>query len=246
MQILPAIDLLDGQCVRLKQGAESTAKIYSKHPQEIAELWQENGASIIHVVNLDGAFGRSQKNDKTIRKILKRITIPIELGGGIRSFEDACLWLDSGVSRIIFGTLALKNPEIVKQTIEKYSPSRVIVGIDGKKNRVAVEGWEKQTDIAILDLAFKMKDMGVERIIYTDISRDGELIGPNIDRTKTLAEKSGLKIIASGGFSKYIHFDELLATGKTNIEGAIVGTALYEKQLNLSDLIEQYEKRMGN
>lgn len=240
MLILPAIDLLNGQCVRLKQGAEKTAKVYSSNPPEMAQRWQDEGARMIHVVNLDGAFGRAEQNVQTIRDIVGQIDIPIELGGGIRSLEDVRQWLGAGVHRVILGTVALEQPDIVAQAVQKFGTEHIVVGIDGRDQKVAIKGWEEQTDTDVISLAGKMKSLGAGRIIYTDVRRDGELVGPNIESTNLVAEQSGMKVIASGGFSAFEHFKRLAETRNENIEGAIVGTALYEKNLELSDLLQRF------
>ncbi len=240
MLILPAIDLLDGNAVRLKQGAEQTAKIYSNNPPEIAARWQSLGAQYIHVVNLDGAFGRAQKNSDVIRNIVKTVSIPIELGGGIRSLDDVRLWLQLGVTRVILGTIALSEPEIVKTAIAEFGPEAVVIGIDGRDNKVAIRGWEEQTETSVVQLAQTMKHLGAKRIIYTDVRRDGESVGPNLQSTDELARESGIKVIASGGFSQLQHFEELEALHNPQIEGAIVGTALYENQLDLQTLTQRF------
>lgn len=240
MLILPAIDLLNGNAVRLKQGAENTAKIYSTNPPEIAARWQEAGAQFIHVVNLDGAFGRAQKNSDVIKQIVQSVSIPIELGGGIRSLADVRSWLHIGVTRVILGTIALTDPDIVTASIAEFGPDAIVVGIDGRDNKVAIRGWEEQTDTSVVQLAQHMKDLGAERIIYTDVRRDGESVGPNIESTDALARESGLHVIASGGFSRMSHFEELKALNNPNIEGAIVGTALYEGELDLQELTKRF------
>jgi phosphoribosylformimino-5-aminoimidazole carboxamide ribotide isomerase len=242
MIILPAIDLINGAAVRLKQGAEKTAKTYSTAPVDVARRWQDAGARIIHVVNLDGAFGRKKMNHQAVQNILSAVAIPIELGGGIRSVEDAGQWFEAGVSRVIFGTIALQQPQVVQEAVERFGSERIVVGIDGRQNKVAIRGWEEQTQTDVLSMSLSMKKIGVVRIIFTDVSRDGELIGPNIESTEALARDSGLKVIASGGFSALEHFERLAAVQNANIEGAIVGTALYEGKLNLEQLITLFEK----
>ena len=239
MIIFPAIDLLDGKCVRLKQGAEQTAKIYHDDPAEMAARWQNLGAEFIHVVNLDGAFGRAKKNADAIRAILHAVQIPIQLGGGIRSVDDAERWLRTGVERVIFGTAAVKAPEDVYESIARFGAKKIVVGIDARSDKVAIEGWENQTDIDIFAFAEKMKANGVERIVYTDVRRDGELSGPNVDRTIELAEQTQLHVIASGGFSAIDHVLDLAGRKSAFIEGAIIGTALYEGKIDLSELIER-------
>ena len=241
MLILPAIDLLYGNAVRLKKGAEATRKIYSKNPFTVAQEWENAGAQYIHVVNLDGAFGRSGINTKAVEKILQSISIPIELGGGIRSYDDATNWLDLGVSRVIFGTTAITAPDVVKKCLEIHGPEKIVVGIDARNSKVAIEGWEKQTNTVVTDFAFLMKKMGVERIIYTDIDRDGLLIGPNINNTCELAKQTKMKVIASGGISKIEHLQQFVDKNVAEVDGAIIGTALYEKQMDLKDVIEKFQ-----
>ncbi|MBN2410325.1 1-(5-phosphoribosyl)-5-[(5-phosphoribosylamino)methylideneamino]imidazole-4-carboxamide isomerase [candidate division KSB1 bacterium] len=236
MIVLPAIDLLNGQCVRLLQGAEKTAKIYSSEPAAMALKWQEMGSQIIHLVNLDGAFGRELKNVRVIKDILSTITIPVELGGGIRSFEDAENWLNLGVSRVIFGTVAITSPEIIVQSVNEFGADKVIVGIDARQDKVAIEGWEKQTNKDVFSFAKEMKQIGIERIIYTDVHRDGRLSGPNIENTIKLANQCRCRIIASGGFSRLEDFQALSDARSEFIEGAIVGKALYENKLDLEQL----------
>jgi len=240
MLILPAIDLLDGQAVRLKQGVEQTKKVYSDNPAEMGLKWQAAGAEIIHVVNLDGAFGRAHKNVEVIQSIVDALDIPIELGGGIRTVDDVRKWLDTGVSRVILGSAAVTEPEMVEKSIKEFGPEQIIVGIDGRQNKVAIYGWEEQTDTTVLSLALKMKEIGVERLIYTDVQRDGELVGPNIESTDALARESGMFVIASGGFSAMEHFEKLAALNNPLIEGAIVGTAIYEGAIELFELTSRF------
>jgi len=243
MLILPAIDLLDGQAVRLKQGAEKTKKVYSDNPPEMALMWQSLGAEMIHVVNLDGAFGRAAKNVEVIQKIVQAVNIPIELGGGIRSMGDVEKWLHIGVSRVIFGTVALTHPEILEESIKECGAEKIVIGIDGRDNKVAIRGWEEQTDTSVLALALKMKELGAVRIIYTDVHRDGELVGPNIESTDALAHESGMHVIASGGFSSMEHFEKLEALNNPLIEGAIVGTAIYEGKIELTELTSRFRSK---
>ncbi|HPG40990.1 MAG TPA: 1-(5-phosphoribosyl)-5-[(5-phosphoribosylamino)methylideneamino]imidazole-4-carboxamide isomerase [bacterium] len=240
MIILPAIDLLQGKCVRLRQGREDSAHVYSDAPAAQALLWQQQGSAMLHLVNLDGAFGRAGKNIQIIKNILSTITIPVELGGGIRSLEDASQWLDLGVTRVIFGTVAVTNPDIIKEAVHTFGAEKVVVGIDARDNKVAIAGWEQQTDTDVYTFARHMKDLGVIRIIYTDVHRDGELSGPNIDNTVALANHTQMQVIASGGFSRLEDFSALLNTNCKYIDGAIVGKALYENQLDLVKLNELY------
>ena len=237
MIVIPAIDLIDGKCVRLTQGVEDTAKIYHDRPAEMARYWQDCGAQILHVVNLDGAFGRAEKNVETVKRILGAIDIPIELGGGIRSLADAEQWLALGVGRIIYGTVALDSPEIVSKSIARFGAEKVVVGIDARDEKVAIKGWEEQTEKSIFDLAHEMKALGVKRIVFTDVAKDGELKGPNIDTTVMLAERTRLNVIASGGFSQKEHFLRLVEKKCPFVEGVIVGKALYEGVLKLDEIL---------
>lgn len=241
MLILPAIDLLDGCAVRLKKGAESTKKIYSDNPSEIARQWQASGAQYLHVVNLDGAFGRTGRNGETVAAIVEAVDIPVQLGGGIRSLEDARSWLDVGVARVIFGTVAAESPEIIGRAVNEFGAEKVVVGIDARNNNVAINGWGRETGLTILELAQQMKNLGVVRIVYTDIERDGLLGGPNVRNTAQLARDTGLHVIASGGVSKMEHLEALSRESDSGIEGAIIGTALYENQLSLKTVIEKYQ-----
>lgn len=245
MLILPAIDLINGNCVRLKEGAESTRKIYSDQPHIVAKQWQDEGARMIHVVNLDGAFGRAGQNVRVIEKILSSVSIPVELGGGIRTLEDAGNWLSLGVARVIFGTVAVTQPKIVADAVQKYGAEKVVVGIDARQDKVAIEGWEKQTGEEVLSFARKMQGLGVERFIYTDIQRDGRSTGPNVERTAQLARETQVKVIASGGISSVAHLQSLMDTNERNIEGAIIGTALYEGELSLADVVEQFQNKLS-
>jgi len=238
--ILPAIDLLQGRCVRLRQGREDSAHVYSDDPAAQALLWQQQGSAMLHLVNLDGAFGRAGKNIQIIKDILAAITIPVELGGGIRSLEDASQWLNLGVARVIFGTVAVTDPDIIARAIRTLGAAKVVVGIDARADKVAIAGWEQQTDTDVYIFARRMKDLGVERIIYTDVRRDGELSGPNIESTVALANHTQIQVIASGGFSRLEDFSALLNTNCKYIEGAIVGKALYENQLDLVELNELF------
>jgi len=239
--IFPAIDLLDGKCVRLKQGVEKTAKVYHPFPAEMAKQWQEMGARYLHVVNLDGAFGRAQKNIEAIQDILHAVSIPVQLGGGIRNLQDIQQWLSLGISRVILGTIAVTEPEIVQQAVDEFGPDSIVVGVDAREDKVAIHGWETQTQMTIPDLVRKIKSYGVRRIVYTDIQRDGKLVGPNITRTVQIANEMEINVIASGGFSDLEHLRTLQEAKSPYIEGAIIGTALYERQLDLVQLSELFQ-----
>lgn len=243
MIIFPAIDLMNGHVVRLKQGEEKTAKTYSPDPAVVALRWQAAGASFLHIVNLDGAFGRQSENVRAIESIFAAVQIPLQLGGGIREDHDVDFWLGMGIRRVIIGTMALKKPQLLQHAIDKWDSDRIVVGIDARHNKIAVSGWIEQTERDAIDFALQMRDLGVRLIIYTDVLRDGEERGPNIAATLALASACGIKVIASGGFSSLDHFEALHAAQNEHIEGAIVGTAIYEEKLDLKALIDRYERR---
>lgn len=229
MEILPAIDLKNGFAVRLKKGEMNSAKIYSDKPWELAEKFADLGAKWLHIVDLDGAFAGEAKNAKTIEKIVKSTNLKIEVGGGIRDEERIKFYKNSGVSRFILGSAALKNPEFVKQMAKKY---KIAVGIDAKNGFVATEGWAEVSNIKACELAKIYADAGVEAIICTDISKDGMLSGVNVKFSEEIA-KSGIKTIASGGVKDLSDIKALKQSGK--IYGVIVGKAYYEGSIDLKE-----------
>jgi phosphoribosylformimino-5-aminoimidazole carboxamide ribotide isomerase len=238
MIIFPAVDIRNGKCVRLLQGDYNKETVYSDTPEEQALRWQNEGGEFLHLVDLDGAKEGKPANLEAVAKICKAVNIPCELGGGIRNFEDAQSVLSTGVSRLILGTVACESPTLVEQLIEKFGKEKVVVGIDAKNGKAAVRGWLESTDLDAVDLALKFSAMGVSRIIYTDISTDGMLSGPNFDGVANLCDKvPDCKIIASGGVSSVEDVRKLKALGKENLEGAIVGKALYDGRLTLKDLL---------
>lgn len=228
MEILPAIDLKNGFAVRLKKGEMNSAKIYSDKPWELAEKFSDLGAKWLHIVDLDGAFAGEAKNAKTIEKIVKSTNLKIEVGGGIRDEERIKFYKNSGVSRFILGSAALKNPEFVKQMAKKY---KIAVGIDAKNGFVATEGWAEVSNIKACELAKIYADAGVEAIICTDISKDGMLSGVNVKFSEEIAKSSGIKTIASGGVKDLSDIKALKQSGK--IYGVIVGKAYYEGSIDL-------------
>ncbi len=239
MILLPAIDLKDGQAVRLKKGNFSEKTVYSDKPWEIAVEFERAGAGFIHLVDLDGALAGYSVNENTIRKITDSVSIPVELGGGIRSIENIEYVLSMGVYRVILGTSAVNNPEFVKEAVEKFGSERIVVGIDAKNGLVATDGWEKLSNISAVEMALEMKKIGIKTIIYTDISKDGMLSGPNIEQTKNLSNKTGLDIIASGGISCIRDLEDLNAEG---IYGSIIGKAYYEKRIDIKEAVELFNK----
>ena len=238
MQLYPAIDLKNGQCVRLKQGEFKEITVYSDKPEEIAALWQEQGATYLHLVDLDGALAGHSVNEEVIRRIVNTVSIPVEIGGGIRSEETIASMLSLGVARVIIGTKAVKQPEFIRDMIETFGADRIVLGVDAKDGMVAVEGWETVSEITASDLCSRMKEYGIRHIVYTDISRDGMLSGPNVAYTKKLTDETGLDVIASGGMSSMEDLRQLYEAG---VQGAIIGKALYEKRIDLSEAVKTFE-----
>ncbi|GAQ94207.1 phosphoribosylformimino-5-aminoimidazole carboxamide ribotide isomerase [Thermodesulfovibrio aggregans] len=235
MRIIPAIDLKDGKCVRLRQGKFDEVTVYYDRPEEAALRWQNEGAEILHVVDLDGAKEGRISNLTSIKKIREVFTGTIEVGGGIRKIEDIELLLSTGIDRVILGTVAVENPDFVKDVCKRF-PGRIIAGIDAKDGLVAVKGWVELTEIKATELAMKIQDYGVWGIIYTDISRDGMLTGPNIEATKALVEAVKIPVIASGGVSSIDDIKRLAEI--PNLWGVITGKAIYSGAINLKEAIE--------
>ncbi len=238
MRLYPAIDIKNGQCVRLRQGRFQDVDVYSHSPAKVARSWEEQGASIIHIVDLDGALAGHSVNEEAIKEIIREINIPIQIGGGIRTMQDIETRLALGISRIIIGTKAVENPQFIKEVIANFGEERIVVGIDAKNGMVAVEGWEKVCNCNAVDLALTMKDAGVKYIVYTDIMKDGMLMGPNFEYTKEMVESTGLQIIASGGVSS---MQDLAALSALHVEGAIIGKALYENRIDLRSAVTLFE-----
>lgn len=236
MLILPAIDLRGGNCVRLVKGDFKQETIYSEHPEEIALRWEGEGAEFLHVVDLDGALAGEPQNMDAIKQILQAVTIPVEVGGGIRSMESIDRLLSIGVSRVILGSVAVHKEELVQKACSAYG-NRIVVGIDAKKGIVATDGWEKSASISAVELAKKLGAFGLETIIYTDISRDGTLSGVNVTETAHLARASGIKVIASGGVKSISDIEELKKRECDGIIGVIVGKSIYEGTLSLTEAI---------
>lgn len=231
MEKYMAIDLKEGKAVRLSKGLMDSAKIYSNEPWELAKKFSDAGAKWLHIVDLDGAFAGDAVNLKTIEKIVSATNLNIQIGGGVRNEERIKSYLNSGVSRLILGSVALKNPEFVKEMAKKY---RIVVGIDAKDGFVAVEGWAEVSQMKATDLAKLYADAGVEAIIATDISKDGMLCGLNLEFTVSIAKASGINTIASGGVASLA---DLESASKTNgISGVIIGKAYYEGKIALSDI----------
>ena len=234
--VIPAIDLKEGKCVRLEQGLMEKDIVFSDNPGAQAREWQDQGAELLHIVDLDGAFAGQPKNRGAIEAILKAISIPAQLGGGIRDLATIEAYLPLGLSRVIIGTAAQRDPELVRVACAKF-PGRIVVGIDAKNGMVAVQGWAELTDITAVDLARKFEGFGVSAIIYTDIARDGMLQGPNLEATKGLAEAISIPVIASGGVSTLKDIENLMAIESSGISGVITGKAVYSGAIRLSEAI---------
>ena len=236
MIIFPAIDLKGGQVVRLAEGDMDRATVYGDDPGEQAALFAMAGASWLHVVDLDGAFAGEPVNAHAVEAILRRFPGKVQLGGGIRNMETVDYWLNKGVHRVILGTVALRNPDFVKEACAKW-PGRIAVGIDARDGFVAVEGWAETSEITALELARKFEDCGVTAIIFTDIDRDGAMGGPNIDSTVALAKAISTPVIASGGVSSLEDLLAIKARADAGIDGAISGRALYDGRIDLAQAI---------
>ncbi len=237
MIIFPAIDIRGGKCVRLFKGDFNQETVFSDSPAAMARKWQAQGAEYLHLVDLDGALAGASQNLAAIEEILNAVDIPVELGGGIRTMAQIDKLLAMGIARVILGSVAVKNPALVKEACAKYG-ERIAVGIDAKDGIVAVEGWEKSGNIGVIELARKMKDAGVKTIIYTDISRDGTLSGVNVEATVKLAQESGVKIVASGGVKSLEDIKALKAQEHYGLEGVIAGKSIYTGSLDLQAAIK--------
>jgi phosphoribosylformimino-5-aminoimidazole carboxamide ribotide isomerase len=232
LRLYPAIDLKDGQCVRLRRGEMDQATVYAENPGAQAKAWETAGFGWLHVVDLNGAFAGKPINAMAVRAILASVTIPVQLGGGIRDLAGIAMWLDAGVRRVILGSAAAKNPPLVREACKMF-PGRVAVGIDARDGYVAVEGWAETSTVAAAELGLRFEDAGVSAIIYTDIGRDGMLSGLNLDQTVALSARLTTPVIASGGVGSLAHLMALkAAAADMRIEGVIVGRALYDGSVN--------------
>jgi phosphoribosylformimino-5-aminoimidazole carboxamide ribotide isomerase len=236
MQIIPAVDIKQGKCVRLLQGRMEDTTHYSDDPVKMAQRWETQGASLIHVVDLDGAFAKEVKNLKTIQDILAGINVPIQVGGGIRDLATIEMYLDAGVSKIIIGSEALYHPELVKEACKEF-PDKIVVGIDARNGMVAIEGWSRTSETRVIDLAKEFESCGVAAINFTDIFKDGMQIGPNIEETAALACAVSIPIVASGGVNTLQDIKNLLKIENKGVTGVITGRALYEGTLDLKEAI---------
>lgn len=234
--LYPAIDLKDGKCVRLTQGDLHQATVYHLTPAEQAKTYEEAGFQYIHLVDLDGAFQGKPANEQAVKSILANITIPVQLGGGLRNMDVIAKWLGAGITRVILGTVAQKNPIFVKEACRLFA-DQIVVGIDARNGQVATDGWAKQTTQLASELALRFEDAGVAAIIYTDIHRDGVMAGPNVEETAALAEKLTIPVIASGGIRNADDVRVYVAQRDVGIEGVVIGKALYEGTLTYKDAL---------
>jgi phosphoribosylformimino-5-aminoimidazole carboxamide ribotide isomerase len=237
-ELIPAVDLKGGKCVRLQEGVASRSTEYGDDPVAMALHWQKLGATRLHLVDLDGAFSGQAAHLEIARSIFHALKIPVEFGGGLRTLDQIEKILSLGAERAILGTVAMDHPDVVAEAVRRYSAA-IIVGIDARGGKVALRGWVDQTTTTAVELALRMKDLGVERVIYTDVARDGMLRGVNYEETETLCRETGIPVIASGGVSTVEDVRELWERRRSGIEGVILGRALYDRKLDFAELRAQ-------
>ncbi|TKT71278.1 1-(5-phosphoribosyl)-5-[(5-phosphoribosylamino)methylideneamino]imidazole-4-carboxamide isomerase [Afipia massiliensis] len=236
MILFPAIDLKNGQCVRLEQGDMARATVFNLDPAAQAKTFETQGFEYLHVVDLDGAFAGKPVNAQAVEAMLKVVTFPVQLGGGIRDLATIEAWLSKGIRRVIIGTAAVRDPALVKEAAKKF-PGRVAVGLDARDGKVAVEGWAETSTVTALDIAQRFEDAGVAAIIFTDIARDGLLKGLNLDATIALADAISIPVIASGGFASIADVKAMLEPRAKRLEGAISGRALYDGRVDPAEAL---------
>ena len=238
MLIIPAIDLKNGRCVRLMQGRKSDVTVYNENPVDVAKQFASAGAQMIHVVDLDGAFSETDSpNRAVVQKILETVDVPIEFGGGVRSIADVETLCDQGVARVVLGTIAAESPDSLNEFVQRFS-SKICVGIDARDGRVMSRGWETSTPVDAVELARSVVAQGIKRIIYTDIARDGTLVGPNIDQTLAVVRAANVRVTASGGVSSLDDIKRLRDADDPRLDSVIVGKALYEGKFKLEEAID--------
>uniref|UniRef100_A0A7C4MPZ9 1-(5-phosphoribosyl)-5-[(5-phosphoribosylamino)methylideneamino] imidazole-4-carboxamide isomerase n=1 Tax=Desulfatirhabdium butyrativorans TaxID=340467 RepID=A0A7C4MPZ9_9BACT len=242
MIVIPAIDIKQGRCVRLLQGRMDAETVFSDNPAAMAVKWAQLGAERIHVVDLDGAVSKEPVHFETVHAIRQSVSVPIQIGGGIRDMKTISRYFDAGIDRVIIGTEAIRNPALVREASRRY-PGRIVVGIDARNGKVAIEGWTQTTETAAVDLARSLEDCGVAAIHFTDIHRDGMQTGPNIEETRKLAEAISIPVIASGGVSTIEDIRRLLQLEAVGVVGVITGRALYAGTLDLQEAIRVAKKR---
>jgi phosphoribosylformimino-5-aminoimidazole carboxamide ribotide isomerase len=238
--LIPAIDLKGGKCVRLQEGDAARATEYGDDPLAMAIHWEQQGARRLHLVDLDGAFSGGPVHLDAARAIFRRLRIPVQFGGGVRSLEAIERLLEAGAGRVILGTVAVEQPELVESAVVLWGGA-IVVGIDARQGRVAVRGWTEGTSIAARDLAARVRAAGVERVVYTDVARDGMMTGPNVDETEALARETGVRVLASGGVAALDDVRKLWERRASGIEGVVIGRALYERRLEFREAAELYQ-----
>ena len=242
MIVIPAIDLKDGRCVRLSQGRKDALKVYDDNPSSVARNFVESGATMLHIVDLDAAFGDdNSENKRSLASILRAVDVPIQFGGGVRTSEDIRALIDAGINRVVLGTIAAECTERLAELADEFG-SKICVAVDACNGHVLVRGWETATDVMAAALAKAVAATGVERIIYTDTARDGMLTGPNVEQTIAIARESQLKVTASGGFSSLDDISSIQGAHERLVDSVIVGTALYEGKFSLEAAIRLCEK----
>ena len=245
MLIIPAIDIKEGKCVRLTRGDFAQKKIYLDNPCDMAVIWRKQNAKMIHVVDLDAALTGETVNFERIREIVNVLDIPIQVGGGIRSVEVVEKYLQMGVSRVVIGSAAVTDPGLIVDLLKKYRPSQIVVGIDAENGVPRIKGWTESANMQDYELAAEMKKLGVERIIYTDITRDGMLQGVGYESTRRFAEKAGMKVTASGGVTTSDDLHKLRSLEKYGVDSVIIGKALYECNFPCQEMWYAYEEGLG-
>ena len=247
LELIPAVDLKGGKCVRLQEGIASRSTEYSSDPVSMARHWESQGATRLHLVDLDGAFSGKAAHLEIARSIFSSLKIPVQFGGGLRTLEQIETILHLGAARAILGTIAVDNPLIVQEAARNF-PGAIVVGIDARQGKVALRGWVDQTEVTAVELALRMKDLGIERVIYTDVARDGMLQGVNYQETENLSRETGIKVIASGGVTGLEDIQELWNRRSSGIEGVILGRALYDGKIDYQQLRAQvlsWERTVG-
>ena len=238
MLLIPAIDLKNGRCVRLLQGEADAETVYSHEPAAMARSFEDAGAKRLHLVDLDGAFRGQGTNLDSIHSILKTISIPVQLGGGLRTAENVEQMFELGVSSVIVGTMAVKNPDVLEGLIQRFSGEKIFLGIDARNRKVSIEGWQEGTEIDDVEFALRWKKLGTKRVIFTDIARDGMLSGPNLEALSDIARRTGLKIVASGGVSSMADLEQLKTLEAVGVDQVISGKAIYEGKLDLKEVFK--------
>jgi phosphoribosylformimino-5-aminoimidazole carboxamide ribotide isomerase len=241
MIIIPAVDIKEGKCVRLEQGSMNRETIFSDFPEQMALQWEKKGARRLHLVDLDGAVHGKPFNQEVIKKVVDTVSIPVQLGGGIRELDTIEEYINMGIDQIIVGTTAYKNPDLIEVACWRY-PGRILVAIDSRNNYVSVEGWTEPTGILTIDLARRFEDIGISSIIYTDIKRDGMQTGPDVDAIRNFAKAINVPVITAGGISSLKDIGDLLPLEADGVSGVIIGRALYDGSVKLEEIYDMIDK----